>query len=204
MKQKRDFNWPFFLGLTVIMIVVLSLPKCAFAGEATLSWTHPTQYEGGVALPIGQIARTEVEYGVCNAGKTGFAASPAPLAGAIAAPAATTTITGLGVGTWCFHARTVTVAGGVSVWTGFASKTIVAPPPPVPQPPTNLTVAPGSLTAYSVVKRVDRFALIPVGVAAEGTPCISDQQVNGYYVIPRASVVWSGTVRPDVVVALCS
>lgn len=185
-------------------ILLILFTASAQAGEATLSWNHPTQYEGGVALPIGQIARTEVEYGVCNAGKTGFAASPAPLAGAIAAPAVSTTITGLGVGTWCFHARTVTVAGGVSAWTGFVSKTIVTPPPPVPQPPTNLTVAPGNLTAYIVVKRPEKFVMVPVGVVAPGTECITSQTVNGYYVVPNASVTVTGTVKPDLVVASCS
>ena len=57
---------------------------------------------------------------------------------------------------------------------------------------------------YTVVKQVDRFIMLPVGTVASGTECIADQTVNGYKVIPRSAVQWSGSVRPDVVVAVCS
>ena len=65
--------------LFLIALALLSFSGPLLAGEAATSWTHPTQYTDGTALPIGQIARTELEYGLCNAGKTGFLATPAPV-----------------------------------------------------------------------------------------------------------------------------
>ena len=56
---------------------------------------------------------------------------------------------------------------------------------------------------YTVVKRVDRFVLLPVGTAPAGTPCVAEQAVNGHHAVARAAVTWSGLIRPDVVVAKC-
>lgn len=180
-------------------ILLILFTASAQAGEAVLTWTHPTQNEDNSALPIGQITRTEVEYGVCNAGKTGFLATPAPVIVSVLPPPATTTVVGLAPNTWCFRARTV-ANGQSSVWTGMVSKVVI---PPAPKPPTTLTVA-ADLTAYIVVKRPDKFVMVAVGVVAPGTECITSQTVNGYYVVPRASVTVTGTVKPDLVVALCS
>jgi hypothetical protein len=58
-------------------------------------------------------------------------------------------------------------------------------------------------TVYTVVKRVNRFLMLPVGTAPTGTLCIETERVNQYYVVPREVVTWSGTIRPDVVVAIC-
>ena len=46
--------------------------------------------------------------------------------------------------------------------------------------------------------------MLPVGTAPAGTQCDTTQSVNGYYVVPRAAVIWSGTIKPPVVVASCS
>lgn len=71
-----------------------------------------------------------------------------------------------------------------------------------PLPPGDLTVS--DTTAYTVVKQRDKFVMLPVGTVPNGTKCISDQTINGFYVVPRATVTWSGTVKPEVVVALCA
>jgi len=176
------------------LLLLLLIPFAASAGEARLSWTHATLNTDG--SPIAPIVRTEINYGVCNATRTGLQATPAPVVAPVAYPANTYTVSGLANGAWCFQARTV-VSGAVSDWTAFVNKDVVN----VPNPPSGLTLL--AQTVYTVVKRQDRFVMLPVGTAPASTPCLSDQYVNGYHVVPRAVVTWSGTVRPDVVVGTC-
>ena len=64
-----------------------------------------------------------------------------------------------------------------------------------------VTVAP--YLVYDIVKRPDRYVLLPVGRVPAGLPCDPTQGVNGMNVVPVASVTWFGTVRPPVVVAAC-
>jgi len=89
--------------------------------------------------------------------------------------------------------------GGCSAFSNQASKFIIADANP--NPPTLIMQ---DTVVYTIVKRVDGFLLLPVGTAPLGTACIYDQEINGYNVIPRAVVNWSGNIQPDVVVAQCS
>jgi hypothetical protein len=57
---------------------------------------------------------------------------------------------------------------------------------------------------YNLVKRTNGFIFVAVGTVPLNTPCDLAQSVNGYNVVPVASVTWSGTVRPVVVVARCT
>lgn len=117
----------------VLAFALMGFAAQSFAGDAIVTWVHPTSYEDGTALPLSSIARTELEYGKCNTAKDGFLASPAPVTLPVAAPATTRTITGLGAGDWCVRARTVSTIAtdGISDWTNMAWKTItmkVGPP----------------------------------------------------------------------------
>lgn len=178
----------------LIALLALALGAPAIAGELDVTWTHPTQYTDGSAIPANTLTATDVAYGLCNAAKTGFAGTPTIVS--VPYPTATKTVTGLGNGTWCVQARSV-AGTSLSDWTGFAWKDIVL----VPKPPTGLVVT--ARTAYTVVKQRDRFVMLPVGTVPADTACDSTQSVNGYFVVPRAAVAWSGSVRPDVVVAQC-
>lgn len=187
----RVLAWWLLLTLTLVFALA------AHAGTASLTWTHPTQYTDNTPIAAGAITATEINYGACNAAKTGLLATPAPVVVSVAYPAAARDIMGLAPGDWCFQARTI--AGSASAWTAFVNKTIVQMPP---QPPSNLTVT--QLTVYHIQKREDRFVLLPVGTVPADTVCDPTQSVNGYFVVPRAAVIWSGTVKPPVVVASCS
>jgi hypothetical protein len=117
----------------VALLILALFPLQLIAGEAIVSWEHPTQYVDGTTLPLSSIARTELEYGKCNTAKDGFLAAPAPVIVPVAAPATTRTITSLGAGDWCVRARTVSTVAtdGISDWTNMAWKTItmkVGPP----------------------------------------------------------------------------
>jgi hypothetical protein len=196
--MKRPTLFGFIITATVMASTLFVMDKC-HANTADLSWVHPTQFVDGTTLALSQIARTEVQYGVCNGTKSGFLATPAPVTINVLPPPALAKVSNLAPGIWCFRARTVaTTSTTPSDWTGYVWKEIL---PPAPKPPTNLLVS--STVAYSVVKRVDRFAMVAVGTVPAGTSCIPDQTVNGYYVVPRASVQWTGSVKPDVVVATC-
>lgn len=86
----------------------------ATSNDATLTWTHPTEYTDATPIPDGAITATDIQYGVCNAGQSGISGTPTQVS--VPYPAAEKVISPLDVGWWCFQARTV--AGGVSSeWT---------------------------------------------------------------------------------------
>jgi hypothetical protein len=58
-------------------------------------------------------------------------------------------------------------------------------------------------TVYNLVKKTNGFIFVAVGTVPLNTTCDLNQTVNGYYAVPVASVTWTGTVRPVVVVARC-
>lgn len=75
-------------------------------------------------------------------------------------------------------------------------------------PPTNFVVSPDNVVAWGFQLSRDRFALVPVGTVEPGTVCDTTQNVvdkvqGSKFVVPRASVVWAGSVRPQVVFASC-
>ena len=58
-------------------------------------------------------------------------------------------------------------------------------------------------TAYAVVKRTDGFVFVTVGtIPSDTVPLLS--YIDGYNVVPRSAVTWSGSVQPAVVVAKCT
>jgi hypothetical protein len=173
-------------------------PPPAGPGEALLNWQNPTQNVDGTFIPPsgeGRLVGNRVQWSKCTTnGNFGTLVSEH----VAQTPIEWFTVTGLSTGDWCFRVSASTTYGE-SAWSGVASKQIA---PVMPNPPSNLVVS--ALTVYTVVKRVDRFVMLPVGTVPAGTACITDQSVNGYFVVPRAAVTWSGNVRPDVVVAQCT
>jgi hypothetical protein len=93
-----------------------------------LTWVHPTQNTDGSALPLAQIASTQI-----SSGSTG---GPYGNTVTVAAPANTATIPrSVSPGTVCYVAVTVTVTNQASSPSNEACVTVLAPP----KPPTNLT-----------------------------------------------------------------
>lgn len=60
-----------------------------------------------------------------------------------------------------------------------------------------------SPTAYTLVKETDKFVFLPVGTVPVATFCDATQRVIDRYVVPRATVTFTGSVRPVVVLAFC-
>lgn len=207
MKRPDLFTSLLILSLAIMLLWLFGilgklswsfLIPSANAADAELSWTHPTQYTDNTPLPIAQIARTDIQYGLCATGNTSLLPTPPPVTVAVPTALTAFTVTPLNAGRWCFAVRTAATNGEVSVWTPFVTKVVA---PPAPKAPTNLVVT--ITVVYTVVKQRDAFVMLPVGTAPAGTECITSQSVNGYYVVPRAAVTFTGNVQPEVVVSTC-
>lgn len=113
------------MRLIAALLALVALP--AFAQTATLTCTAPTTYTNGT--PIGTaVISYKFFRGASQAGPFTLETKTSSTCG--------TSYTGLAVGTHWFTASAV-VNGVESVQTAPVSKAIA---PPVPQPPTNLTV----------------------------------------------------------------
>lgn len=208
LKRIRDyFDHPyralayFLIASSITMALLVIGITRALAADASVTWTNPTQNVDGSAIPAtgaGRLTGNRVEWGTCTGTAPNYTFGTAAGQQVFTTPTAAYTVPNLAPGTHCFRAYASTTYGE-SGPSGVAAKVIA---PPLPQPPTGLTVA--QLTVYTVLKRDDRFVMLPVGTVPAGTACDTTQSVNGYYVVPRGAVTWSGTVKPAVVVATCS
>ena len=171
------------------------LPFTALAGTATVSWQEVTERTDGTPVTISDY---RIYYG--TAADTMTAVQPVS--------GTSYRFEGLSAATWYFAATAVDDDGLESAWSAVVSKEITGTTVPAPGTPEGLTVQEGALTAYTLVQSADRIVLVPVGTAPAGTPCEPTvvRDANGVvgYLIPRASVEWSGSVRPQVVVAQCA
>jgi hypothetical protein len=173
---------------------------CNGAGAAVLTWVAPTKNVDGTTLT--NLSGYQVLHAATSAGVA--TATPISITGATTL---THTVTGLAVGTRYFGVKAV-AGTAISDLSNIASKAILTSAvanlnvtvTTVPEPPV-LTVV--ETTAYTVVKRVNAFALLRVGDVPLGTPCLAEETIKGYYVVPREVVTWAGSIKPDVVVAKC-
>lgn len=188
-------------------ICLALLPVLAFAqtpNTAKLSWTAPTASTDGSALTK---CASQTSTGTClRSFRVYRGASQAEVQAKTDGRsindrnALTYDWTGLAPGTHYFAVTALNGDGGESALSAIGSKVV---PAPVPVPPGNFTVQQDATTVYYVIQQEDRFVLLPAGTAAPGTDCDAAQQVNGHYVVPRASVQWFGDVQPQAVVADC-
>ena len=190
-------NWgePMFRSFMFAALAVL-LPSLAAAGNATLSWQEVTQRTDGTPVTID----TYRIYFNTEAAPT-KADSFVTVTNALSYQ-----FDGLAPAEWFFAATALDANGLESDLSMTVSKEIEGTVPP-PGSPDGLTVQENARTAYTLVQSADRIVLVPVGTAPAGTPCeptvVRDATDVVGYLIPRASVAWSGSVRPQVVVAQC-
>lgn len=176
-------------------LVIGAVISDAFAGTATVTWANPSSYLDGSLLSAADITQTRLEYGSCSGTAFGIKAGEVIISGA----ATTATIPSLVAGTYCFRAYT-TAKGVESAPSNVASKAV---PQAAPNPPTLTTVA---TVAYSVTVDWPNLALVryqQVGTVALGTACAGAATDDGYNLIPRTAVKWTGTNKPQYIVALC-
>lgn len=173
--RKPDlFNLVIYTIIALVVMFLAGVFKKADADTGDLTWTAPTKNCDGTTLT--GLTGYDITYGQ----------------GRVVLPSTTLThtVTGLSPGTWFFSIAALTATERSEFIT--VEKVV----------PATAFVISGT-DVFSIIKRVDRFVLTKVGTAPAGTVCVAEQRVNNMYVIPRASVTWTGTVRPDVVVAPC-
>jgi hypothetical protein len=178
-----------------LLIFLCLLPVFAWAGDATLSWTAPTQNTDGSALT--DLAGFKIYAGTVQGGPYGDVSIT------ISNPTTTTfVVPGLAEGTTYFFVTTAFNSASPVQESDFSNEVSKLIPPLVPMPPTMLTVQ--DVTVYNVIKQKDKFVLLAAGTVPNGTPCDPSETVNGRYVVPNDLVTWFGNVEPIVVVADCS
>lgn len=187
-----------FAALVLIALTSLCL-GIAHGADATVTWTHPDKRTDDTPLPLSEIANFRVFYGPCLAGD-----EISPDSEFVQVPSSDTSvpITLTRGARWCFYVRTLDVFGLESEPSNTVSLDLSRLPPKPPSDPS-VKFATITTTVFTVVKQTDRFVMVGVGTVPLGTPCIVDQSVNGYHVVPRSAVTWSGSVRPLVVVGSC-
>lgn len=138
-KYWREYRVPLIVGFILGM-----LATAAVADTVSVSWTHPTQYIDGTALPTSDIKATEVE---CLRFRATGATSDAPCAAGVNTllGSGTALTVDLGAvpatgGAYTFVARTLTLNGEKSANSGEVSK-VYLPVPQVPSPPSDVRVA---------------------------------------------------------------
>jgi hypothetical protein len=187
--------------IITIALVIAGIGNLARGADGVVSWTHPTQYTDNTPIPAGGLSGTEIQYGKCNATRTGLLATPAPVTVSVPFPATTRTITGLTNAEWCFAARSTQPVGSPSDWTGFAWKLIdLQPKPPV----LSSTIT----TAYETWKFLGKTYLgrsvgsIPLGV--ECGAAVVQTSTAVYHEIPSSAVTFNKTPRPGPLVTRCA
>lgn len=166
------------------------------------TWTNPTNYTDGSALPVTDITQTRIEYGTCAG--SGNSLTLVTVLGQFLGSGGSTTATSaaLAPGTYCLRAFT-TAKGVESGPTNIVQGSV---PQPAPNPPSNLQSAPVVIatTAYMELRVPNGFSFLAVGTVPLGTPCDPNQRVNFFNVVDRALVHFTGTIQPQAVVAACS
>jgi len=184
--------------------LLLLLPTITFATVVTISWTNPTTYTDGSALPGTDIGSTTVQYGPCS---TTTPLSVTTVAGTFTAQGGTTHAQSpdLPAGTYCFQAITNSLSQGSSV-ASVAVKDAIAKNAGAPAlaTPTNQLVTSGT-AVYLATLIDDGWAFTQVGTVPVGTPCDATQGVNQYNEVPQkgVTVTWQTAVQPRSIVALC-
>lgn len=178
-----------------ILFAITFGAQAVYAGDATLSWTAPTQNTDGSALT--DLAGFTIYGGTVQGGPYGDVSIT------ISNPTTTTfVVSGLTEDTTYFFVVTAFNSADPVRESDFSNEATKTIPPLVPNPPTMLVVQ--ALTAFDIVKQKDKYILLAVGTVPAGTACDPNQTVNGHYAVPSDIVAWFGNVQPPVVVADCS
>lgn len=178
-----------------LALLLCMLPCYAQADIFAVTWQLPTTYVNGDPLLPEDIQSIILEYSICNPdGTYSNTEGSIEIDGTLTSYAFNVPDTG----TICIRAFTKTVNGAVSMESNIAVAVSSGPTNPI----EGLAVG-SDLTVYALIQSIDTLTLLPVGQMPEGTPCDASQSINGFYVVPRDSVLWAGSVRSEVVVAEC-
>lgn len=190
----------FFYAALAAVCALVAAPVAADSG--TLTFTPPTTYTNGTALPAAQIASYNLQCssftptGTTTPG-TCPAITPATLPGNATGGTITLTIPATG-GTACFRVQTVASNGQASAWSNEGCKAFN---PLTPNPPTGVTIAVvlgiNIAPVYSVTATNKLSAL--VGFVDLGVQCgdavLVRYRGTDFREVPRDAVRWWGTTK---------
>lgn len=189
-------------GVVVLLFTALLPSGNAHAEEVTLSWTNATHDTAGVPLPTDPaeplaLVSTTLYWGVCVEGQPSDPILEATIPTTVPGNPEELAVVITQVGDWCFIAKHMTQNGLLTEASNVAVRSIGASV----LPPLNLAVSDPKV--YYVVQQKNRFIAFKVGTVPDGTPCDSQQTVNGMYAVPWDDVIWDSNTQPLVVVAEC-
>ena len=187
--MKQSTKWA--IAAALVLWGALFFGSTAHAGSITLSCTAPTQNEDGTQLT--DLAGYKFYYGTDQGG-------PYPNVEQRNASECSYVLSDLSPATYYIVATAVNDAGVESVNSNEVTKLVAGS---LPNPPVNLVVEPGNLTAYGLSQTPDVIRAYPIGTVPEGTICDSTMRFNDKYRVPFDAVAWVGTARPVVVFATC-
>jgi hypothetical protein len=176
--------------LALLVSVLLALP--AVAATVVLNWAAPTTYADNLTpIPAGTVVTYNVFAGPCGG----------PLQQITTTALATPTLIVPGVPPGAHgYAITAIIANQPS-----AQQTGCLTVPAAPAAPGSLQITPvtTSTIAYMLVPGKDTYGSLIIGSVPLGTPCDYTKPVVGYFVIPSASVTFTGALKPTVVLGSC-
>jgi hypothetical protein len=132
-----SWNLRVFLSALALFALVIGVATRSHAADVTLSWTLPTTYEDETPIGDGELRESVAEWIACSGT---WPAAGSPASAVYPYPVVSASITGLGVGTWCFRVAVLTTSDVQSEWSNVATKAVELPPPPKPKPPVLVTV----------------------------------------------------------------
>lgn len=173
------------------LIALLGLSS-AYAGSAALICSPPAKNTDGSTI-TGAITYNFYRGTSATAVTTKLNATPTTACAYTDAAAPVGTV---------YYAATAIVAGQESALSAVVSKVIAAP---IPNPPSSLTVTDAGV-AYKLRQAVNSLSMIRIGKVAPGTSCDVSHSVDGYYLVPRSTVILDSKVDtlPLIVFSECS
>lgn len=196
-----------FLNFVVAACFAALAANAAFADTKTVTWVNAAQNTDGSAIPAtgaGSLARTTVEYGTCNAGKTAIASKVGEMF--VAPPATTLQVSLVVIQEFCldaWHSNTyattfapstaTTAVVGNSVRSNVA---VTQSTPPQPAPPSAVVV--GNFIAYQIAQGPGQLTALAFGHVPPGTACDMtqgfDDGIHGMLHVVRD---WQSVLMPD-------
>jgi hypothetical protein len=170
--DQKIIRWVILLVAASALLWIF-IGNVASAGTLTVTFNHPTKYTDGTTLAVADIQYTTIEYGTQVGGTFGASLGYYDLA----APATSYTFN-LAAGSYCVRAQTKMKSGTTSGLSNVSCKTVDAPPPPTPNPPTIVTI---TTTAYELRPGFFRDRIVVVGRVERGEVCGGTWKQNKSY-----------------------
>jgi hypothetical protein len=183
--------------VVAILLAVFALPS--LATNLTVKCVAATKNVDGSALATGSTPAFNL-YG-------NYQGNPLVLLNPTPSPACLFVRSNVNSGSIVYAVTQLTLLNGIAGPESAQTTPITTVVPAAAPPPGGVTVtlATTSTIAYMLVAGKDTYSVVIVGSAPLGTACDATKNLLGtYYVIPRASVTFTGALKPVAVLGACN